>query len=166
MKKSLFALVALTLFSVKADYLYWMITDDLGTHDNFVGQAIDFSTWDTAKLYVNGSYFDGSLPVGTLSSDNAANLRDFGAYAYADIGSSSSASTFLIELWSGESYLGYASDTYANLAQYIYKEGTMAPVVGGWMPPNSAYAVPEPTSGLLFLIGGMLLGLKRRRQQV
>jgi hypothetical protein len=29
---------------------------------------------------------------------------------------------------------------------------------------GSTYAVPEPTSGLLFIIGGMLLGLKRKRQ--
>ena len=166
MKKILFTLVALTVFSVKADYLYWMITNDLGEHENFVGQAIDFSQWNTAKLYVDGSSFSGASPVGTLTPTAVTELRDYGAYAYANIGSYSSSSTFLIELWSGESYLGYASDTYANLAQYIYKEGTMAPVVGGWMPPNSAYAVPEPTSGLLFLIGGVLLGLKRRRQQV
>jgi hypothetical protein len=157
----------MAVFAVKADYLYWMVTSDPGEHQNFVGQSIEFNDWTNAKLFVDGNSFDTpSAEIATMTKTKADNLRDNGLYAYADLTGSnySTDSTFLIELWAGESYLGYAQGTYAQLAQYIFTPDTIAPAVGGWMP--DAYAVPEPTSGLLFLIGGMLLGLKRRRQQV
>ena len=170
MKKALFVLAAMAVFAVKADYLYWMVTDNPGTHENYVGTPIDFSGWTDAKLFVDGSSFDNpsSTLVATMTSDDAARLRDNDLYAYANLGSGTynPNSTFMIELWQGGSYLGYASASADSLAQYIVTPETMAPVVSGWMPGASAYAVPEPTSGLLFLIGGMLLGLKRRRQQV
>ena len=34
----------------------------------------------------------------------------------------------------------------------------------GWIPDGEGYAVPEPTSGMLFLIGGALIALRRRRR--
>jgi len=38
------------------------------------------------------------------------------------------------------------------------------PATGFGQQTGATYNVPEPTSGLLFVIGGMLLGLKRKRQ--
>ena len=166
MKKSLFVLAVMAIFAVKADYLYWMITDNPGTHENFVGTSIDFNQWDEAKLFVGGSSFDGSDAVATMSKEAADALRGNGLYAYASIDTGYEGTTFLIELWQDSSYLGCAKASAADLAQYIFTPDTMAPVVGGWMPDAISYSVPEPTSGLLFLLGGMLLGLKRRRQEV
>jgi hypothetical protein len=57
----------------------------------------------------------------------------------------------------------------SSLADYIFGNNSMSPVAAAAFGKNwtaGTYSVPEPTSGLLFLVGGMLLGLKRRRQQV
>ena len=58
--------------------------------------------------------------------------------------------------------------SYAQLANYIIGGGasqqSSAFAHVGFGGATTAYNVPEPSSGLLFLIGGMLLGLKRRRQ--
>lgn len=97
------------------------------------------------------------------------------AYAMASletIGSGSdllSTYSFAIELgsWTGDggdadwilaAFSG--SQTYAQLAEFMNTELQIQdPAV--WMP--TSYSVPEPTSGMLILIGGALLALKRKR---
>lgn len=51
--------------------------------------------------------------------------------------------------------------TRNNLAQHISLGGVGTQPQVAWQP--AAYAVPEPTSGLLLMTGAMLLLLKRRR---
>jgi hypothetical protein len=45
----------------------------------------------------------------------------------------------------------------------LFKGSSMSSNVGNIASFGNFTSVPEPTSGVLFLIGGMLLGLKRRR---
>ena len=167
MKKIFFLLAVATVLTVKADYLYWMV-DTPATVTTRDGQTVDNYQWTSAILKQDGEQ------LATLSYSNAEWYKGKNSYAYADIGSSGSSyndsTTFIIELYNdaaSPTYVGNVSATAATLAQYIFKSDSMAPIgSAGAFGVGATFAVPEPTSGLLFIIGGMLLGLKRRREVV
>ena len=155
MKKTLFAAVALLAVAAQADYMYWMVDSSNVSSDY---------TWDTAKL------IQDSTAIGTLSKEDADFLSSIDSYAYSQLNDPYNSSTFFIELYNGTTFVAESEhQTYANVKSSIFGSNQMNPSIaagGGFMPTGSTYNVPEPTSGLLFLVGGMLLGLKRRRQQV
>ena len=169
MNKTIIALFAFVIALVaQADVLYWMVSDD------FEGKVSAGDTSDFAALYVSG---DGLSPNPTaLATKTGAEvytaLDDGATFAYNGIEAYSAGSlSFYVEILSGD-YKGYQSEhmSYAQLANYIRGGGSSIPSstfnAAGFGGGASTYNVPEPTSGLLFLVGGMLLGLKRRRQQV
>ena len=173
MKKSIIAgiAIAVSLFA-QADVLYWMVSDAIAE------TATSGGTSEFAALYVR----DSSDPSSILSSNPyqlSVKTEDDVYNQYNNIGIgfefagiqayNNSALSFYVEILSGE-HKGKQSEmmSYAQLANYIIGGGASQqssafdPV--GFGGATTAYNVPEPTSGLLFLIGGMLLGLKRRRQ--
>jgi len=171
MKKIFAILTLMVAFAVNADYLYWMVgTPDPASRPNFGGTDVTFTDWTYAKLVLSenasqDNSYSTENAIAVMTSGTAAFLKEMDAYAYADIGNAGaySGKTFLIELYaSDESYLGFASAAASNLSSYIFEMGGMSATVGaGWMA--TSFHVPEPTSGMLFLLGGMLLGLRRRR---
>ena len=91
-------------------------------------------------------------------------LADVSAYA-----SGSPEYAFVIELgnWDGSAWSTFAVSetvTYADLASNNHIDTTSGynpnPITP-WAP--SSYVVPEPTSGMLVLVGAALLALRRRR---
>lgn len=164
MKKSILAVVvfAVALFA-QADVLYWMVSDDLAATATSGGEA------SFAALYAS----DSAVALDTRTSGDVYNayLTDPAtAFQYSGIESyKNSGATFWIEILSGDS-AGYKTDamTYSQLANYILGSGSALPSstfnAAGFGSGSTTYNVPEPTSGLLFLVGGMLLGLRRRRQ--
>lgn len=171
MKKSSIAIIAvLAAFVVQADVLYWMVADDIAAT---ASQADDTPF---AALYVAGDTLSPNPTqldsrtggqVWTAAADGAT-FKYTGIDAY-----NSSSFSFYIEILSGQ-YDGYKTEnmSYSQLANYIIGGGTASPSSSfnsdgfGGGTGTGTFNVPEPTSGLLFLVGGMLLGLKRRRQQV
>jgi len=157
MKQLLIILVAVAGITAHADYLYWMVDNNPQSGTTITGDPTTFS-WTEAKLYANGEAVDGA----TLSSSAWSDYQDLGGYAYANIGDNYAEKSFTIELFSGDQWLARSSAASGStLGQFITSGMSMNPAAVGWAP--TTYAVPEPTSGLLFLVGGMLLGLKRRR---
>ena len=157
MKNILAAIAAIAAITASADYIYWMVGEDVdSTYD-----------WATAKLVQSNA--DPST-IGTLNYASASTLRDMDAYAYSALSGDAAtynAATYFIELYNSNGDFLAKSElgTGSSLASYIFGDNSMSPIAGsGLMPAASTYNVPEPTSGLLFLVGGMLLGLKRRRQ--
>jgi hypothetical protein len=73
-------------------------------------------------------------------------------------------STWVIELYE-DSKLIASSEAQPYSAAYINNGigagGASAPM----SVPGSAFAVPEPNSGLLMLLGCAMLGLRRRKQK-
>jgi len=155
MKKLILVLAFGTAIAANADYLYWMVdTTDMDTkYQDFTtivlrstesssiqSRAVDYS--DVSDYYDNGYYFTYS---GTLS-DTAS---------------------YFVELYNGDTWVAESAKmAYSDLLTggSIFKGGLQPAAI---TPANfGSYAVPEPTSGVLFLLGGMLLGLKRRRQKV
>ena len=153
MKKIILLLAFASIFAVKADYIYWMVDTNPINVNGFDGNPVQ-SYWTEANLYYNDT------KIGTLSSTAWENLAAFDAYAYSEF-TPTGTGTFMIELI-GDTY-GKTTGLESNLSQYIFSS-PMSVMPASAFGQGATYAVPEPTSGLLFLIGGMLLGLKRKRQ--
>ena len=163
MKKIITILAVGVALVANADYIYWMVDTPEATGIDINGNPASFA-WTEAVLSVDGT------TIGTLSSTDAAIYKDLGAYAYATISPGySNASTFMIELYSStvhdsSTWMARTSKSASALGAYIFGDNSMSVMPASAFGIGATYAVPEPTSGLLFLIGGMLLGLKRRRQ--
>ena len=175
MKKLLFILTVGIAVVANADYIYWMVDTPASVND-FSGTPSEV-TWgnaiismqDSGDVTVSGYTPGGSGYLDSLTYAQAQDFNAIDAYTYASIGSDYSGKYFLIELFSSDgSWLGSTSASASSVAQYIFGDNSMAPMPAAAFGQGgtATYNVPEPTSGLLFLVGGMLLGLKRRRQQV
>ena len=135
----------------KADVLYWQV-DTSADNAAYTGEFSD------AVLYAS----DGSAVDAAMAVDNKVTptLKDLGGYG-------SSEYSFYVELYNaaGDSVYKGQAVSYTDLLDsgYISTSGVLTPTMlatGGF---NGA-SVPEPTSGMLLLIGGALLALRRRRQ--
>ena len=134
-----------------ADYLNWMVGSNPVTTES--GDLVD---WTSAAFFQDGTQLGD-----TLTTDDF----DLFEYGIATLGEGYSSSLFRIELYKGsDGMVAWSSFNGSALAGYVYGDGSVAPI--GDAAPRFAPAsfIPEPTSGMLFLLGGMLLGLKRRRQ--
>ena len=148
---------AMAAVVVHADVLYWMV-DNPTEEGGF--------NWSTAKVVTDSNNIKDEA-----SAELMSDLATTGAYAAADIGVFGSdytdATSFFIELYnaSSEKIATANIGTAAQLASFIDRGGHSTFSGGGFAPAASSFqAVPEPTSGLLFLVGGMLLGLRRKRR--
>lgn len=121
---------------------------------------------DIYNAWVNGGKtFSGTVDDGshTGKGGTAGASWTTGTLKY-----SSEASTpyyaYMICLYDDEAndihgYMATQASTTINTAGSGINYTTMAKDVGSW----TMVSVPEPTSGLLLLVGGALLGLRRRR---
>lgn len=162
MKKLLTILAIGFAIAANADYLYWMV--DPGVTGTDISGGEKTFDWTTAVLK-----YEEDNEVMTLSKDDATLYNALNTYAIADIGNDYSGKSYFIELYNGDQWLAASEHKSASmLADYIFGDNSMSPVAAAAFGkgPTGTYSVPEPTSGLLFLVGGMLLGLKRRRQKV
>lgn len=171
MKKSIVTAFVVSLaFVASADVLYWMVGDTIAE----TAQQSDTSSF--AALYVSGGGVDPDpTALMTVTGGQVWNMYDpdggTTAFSYSGIDAYSSGNyKFYIEILADGDYKGNQTSkvSYTDLAQYIYGTGSSLPVSSmiatGFGGGDTTYNVPEPTSGLLFLVGGMLLGLRRRRQ--
>lgn len=153
MKKVIAILVVGVGLAVHADYLYWMV---------------DTTAAEAYEPYTAVRLTDGTTEIDKYEFASAAALKDYqsdGSY-FTATGTYDSSQSFFVELLSGDTWKAQSGAmTYAQLlaSGSIFKSGSIAPATAHAASFGS-YNVPEPTSGLLFIIGGMLLGLKRKRQ--
>lgn len=177
MKKLIFsALMALScgaLFAADTDmYLFWMISDNATVSgggvlpddlSGYTARISDGSGSNYLTLY-SALPNDGGTSYGT--SMTASQALGYGFERWAAIGGYDSGSFFVELLADGSDVVAYTSEhmTYAQLASY------MSPMKGQAKPAD-AYgfstftAVPEPTSGLLLLLGVAGLALRRKKMQ-
>lgn len=155
MKKVIAALVIIASFAANADYLWWMI--DTGTQNSGAGNY----AYNSFTLYQG----DTALQTINYSADLFNAFSSGGYLTYS--GDLTASSSYYVELISSSSDVVARSQsyTYSELLNMgsIFKGSSMSSNVGTAVSFGSFTAVPEPTSGVLMLLGGMLLGLKRRR---
>ena len=154
MKKIIAILAVGVGLSLQADYLYWMVNTD---------SAEAYDPYTAVRLT------DGVNTIDEYEFASADALKSYqsepGGYFTAE-GTFTESQSFFVELLNGSTWKAQSGAmTYATLLAQgsIFKSGTIAPATANAASFGS-YNVPEPTSGLLFVIGGMLLGLKRKRQ--
>ena len=178
-KMFLAAVVAMASGLAMADYMYWMVSDA-----NFAGLSGDKAKFtyatvragtgaDVAENISEGSGYytmytvDGngqSAATGQYQFySDGANSTDGGAAFFGSF--DSTVNSFLFELWNADgSLVGYASRSRAEILSSISSDS----ILGGSHPASYSPfvltgVVPEPTSGLLLLLGFAGLALRRRR---
>ena len=175
MKKAIVLFSAIAAFSlVQASELWWTVNDG-STSASIDGAS---TAWTTAKLFAsnNGYNFGGTQ----IDSVSATDMSDWGFWE-TDISSySSSAYSFYVELYNsssesiGKSYVSLDAPKQGAIAYNTLNNAPINAIYDGNLmnPTASAYTftqfttsdvIPEPSSGLMMLIGMIALGLKRKK---
>lgn len=165
------------------EVLWWMISST----DKITGTDVNGDTYTAAQLgvtdarlrYENTDGSSGYLPLMTLSADGkvqsyegALGVELPGSY-FASLGSFTGASySFVLELgnWSNGAWVRTTMESsvpvsYDDLKrdEHIAEWRDKTPVYSQPWTPSSFSVVPEPTGGVLMLLGTALLALRRRR---
>lgn len=144
MKKLLvIAFVALCAVTSQASYLYWQVESSVANQYGAVGGVL----MGAATAGETGTMI-GAAIVGTVTP-SFLNDSDY--------------SSFYIELFNSknESVAVSQGMSYSDLATMGAITMTLVSTPTVWH--GDSYAAPEPTSGLLMLLGVAALGLKRRK---
>ena len=162
----------------------YLTADYVGSHNDgtYYAARIHVTGGDVdafLPLYSGGATYDGSMGIEFWDSDSGwgagvptGNQSPLGVYA-----TGTPEYAFTIEIgnvsWTeadGPSWIetvavgtAPASYTELNNAHYVAENFDVNPPAGQIWTPTAFTAAPEPSSGLLALIGGALLALRRRR---
>ena len=171
MKKTILLAALIGATGAFADsYLYWMVnTADPSLDSNYSYVRV----YDTASGKYLTPIYDGSFDYAYneaggqsgLSKETITDAADWGEGFFASLsGIETSSASFVVELFneSGTWLAQSAALSGSAAAGYIYNGGISAPPAVPWTA--GSFAIPEPTSGLLMLLGIAGLALRRKRE--
>ena len=154
--------------AVKAEvdsYLYWMVSDT-ATYSDAAGATLSGTPveYDYAKISADGGSTYLSL-YGPGGGDLGVDTLDKGLDGYVGFASSPAFSSFLVELYTEDSSerVGWATIPYSTVIQNYALRNITDPSQAQAKLYTVSQVVPEPTSGVLLLLGMAGLALRRRR---
>ena len=177
-----FLALGLVALASRADtaYLYWQVNQS--GEDAIKFDYARVSVWNADKTELAGdpvylarqsnpsaaAYSPATAASGYTATDVSVASLLVGSTDY-----NSSAYSFVVELVAYERYNSGSYDlvgrsapiSYSDVQKSIAYNNTGLPSIEGAMVATEfTRIVPEPTSGLLFLVGGALLALRRKRR--
>lgn len=167
MKRALSVLLILGALTAAAEdsYLYWMI-GDTSPYTTAAGDnqytTVRFRADDNEYLTILAP--DGKTELGkSISADEINSVKNNGGALYANLGSNPSYSSFVVELLNDSGFVAKSETiSYSEaLANYYIQTANSMALPTAWAA--TSFAIPEPNSGLLMLLGCAALGLRRRR---
>ena len=167
MKKLLLVLSVLWVASAIAEdsWLYWMIGNDSGQTYNKV-TVRGFTDGDSTGTLLS-LYYDSETPLSTgdyVAGTDLDAMQDFGVGLYAKLATSPVYSSYIIELWNDSKFVAQSETLSAAMAAAHIETGNSLAQLSAWAP--TSYAIPEPNSAMLLLVGCAALALRRRRLKV
>ena len=156
------AAVGMAMLTARADLIYWMV--DENPKSLYSGATV---AYDYATIKAGGEGSDPLFVYDDAGSTEQSRLYRADGDSHGPVYSGSFDSTgtdsFLVQLWStDDSLVGWQTYSYASLTASIWG-GSTIPGGSGATPLVVGAVLPEPSSGLLMLVGGALLALRRRR---
>lgn len=185
MKKSILAIATMAaLIAGAADtdsYLYWMVNVDEDGWNYAYSATVKGCTDAKGQgegTYLNLYWVDGGDPItstgmgapaaasSSVGRTDLQTLKDTGWGFYAGLASNPTYGSYVIELWgdSGNQIGNWTIDAAEAMA-YIAQNGIGVPATAAWAVP-ATLPIPEPTSGMLLLLGVAGLALRRRKMRV
>lgn len=164
MKKIIVGLVlAAAAFAAKADYLYWGVTSsDVSNYGSFNAARLwqrNDNTISTEGATAVGWLYD--IPGAKSTSVTIASSAQAGTYYFVELCNYSNST------WDSGA-LSSSSYSYSSLAESGVITSSdliaQASVAAQVLTYTGVQATPEPTSGLLMLMGFAMLGLKRKKE--
>ena len=161
-KLAVLILAAFALTSAKASVLYWQVEPGT-TSDSFQYALLKATNGTDPAVTVAGAEAQGTAPNQYVSLQNTE-LGQYGNDGYS----------FFVEManYNGGEWQTVATGqtiSYTDLVSSGYVATGAVDANGAATAASSfnmgANAIPEPSSGLLLLIGGAMLALRRRRQK-
>lgn len=176
MKKILMILGVLAMsvgaFAAEDSYLYWMVGDTTKPGSTTEKYAYDYAkvsyvASDNSTGYLNLYYQNDSGSLVGASGIFSSMVQDYagtGLGFYAKFAENVTYSSFVVELFNDANVFVAQSQalSYGSAQDYIALNGIGSPAKMVWVAPS--YAVPEPNSALMLLLGSAVLALRRRKQ--
>ncbi len=149
-----------TVAAAEDSYLYWMVGENASGYTYDTVKVQDNSTGNYLNIY-NGSGVDKGQ---SISASTVATYEELGRGLYAYLGSDPTYGSFVIELWNEGTQVAQSEELSLStaLANYIVTNNSMT-LPQAWAPQS--FAIPEPNSAMLLLLGCAALGLRRRRER-
>ena len=162
----------LTATAAEDSYLYWQVDVSGDTSYSFNYATIREANSQTylslyssasdasmgTQLYTDGYGDGGSYALGTKAGPTYAGLSSYGT-----------GSSFIVELWAeGETENASSLVGWSYLSYSDYLDSIFEPLNPKSLSPYTVVAsqvVPEPTSGLLALLGFAALALRRKQKK-
>ena len=167
MKKTLSLLAVLWAATVVAEdsWLYWMLGDNAPAAGYDTVKVRGLSNNDTENAgYLSLYYPSGDLAGYSVAGSTASAMNSEGVGLYAQLATDRTYSSFIIELWNDSQFIAQSETLSAAMAAAHIETGNSIGFASAWMPQT--YAIPEPNSGLLMLIGCAMLALRRRKAAI